>query len=83
MSGVLLHWLGGATPFPTLLCNPNRRVFQISMADSDEVILQRCAASICPVTTREGRAALEYITRDLLTAVRLARQEEGTEYYYN
>ena len=64
-------------PFPTLLYNPHRQVFKVSMADSDEVILQRYAASIWPVTTREGRTALACIMRHLLAAVHLARQERS------
>ena len=62
------------TPNEILVNNAQRRVYKILTTDSDEVIGQRYMASIGPVTTCEGRAALLHMKRDLHDAIRLARQ---------
>ena len=65
-------------PLVILVNNPHRRVYEIPLEDSNEVIVQRYMVSILPVKTREGREALMYMKQDLIKAIENARTAQMT-----
>ncbi len=51
----------------------HRRVYEIPLKESNEILMQRYLVSILPITSREGREALYIIKLSLIKAIQNAR----------